>query len=528
MTAYRSPDASDVPSFEALSYVWGSPNDPVDITVVPSHEPRLKQTDYLVSVGQTLHEALLHLRQTDVPRVLWIDALCINQEDLTERSHQVKRMRHIYSYAYRVVAWLGPSTDDSQRTLGKLEYLWKQLEHSKPGYMTSAPGCQEKRWWSGQTILPFGPDVWDSIVALVHRPWFERVWIVQEIQLSSSRTVGQCGNDVILWYHLRRAILKVTSVAAPQLNKPELYYKKHHLNFLIFTMNTLRYDVLLRSTKECKCEDARDRVYSMLGLLPRALVDLIRPDYAATALRVFRDAFVATVEASHQFNLMGTLSDGPTPSQMPDIMPEELGTDRKGSNSGMMASSASAVYIVQVSDNQLDVIGVIHSVVDSVADDSSKDLSNNLEAARGLVSVRIKQVANPIMEDELDVFTQVVITGWLRDQSQIYKALPSMLEAADVLNQVQVGGVSYVNCHQRWMEDISRVLSRGKIFSTNTGHIGHRDMKVKKGDRIGVVLGLSDPVLLRPSASGTYQVIGRCHVHGLMDREAISGLLPKS
>ncbi|KAF8853256.1 HET-domain-containing protein, partial [Acephala macrosclerotiorum] len=93
--------------YEALSYAWGSPKDPADIIVGSPY------SHGTISVTQNLAEALRYLRYEDKIRTLWIDAICVNQLDMAERTSQVKRMADIYSAASRVVVWLGPESDDS-------------------------------------------------------------------------------------------------------------------------------------------------------------------------------------------------------------------------------------------------------------------------------------------------------------------------------------------------------------------------------------------------------------------------------
>ena len=93
------------PEFEALSYVWG--------------DGALKQTILIdgarYQVTDALYVALANLRNLDSQRVLWVDAICINQDDTAERNHQVQMMRRIYSAAVRVIAWLGPWSTASVR-----------------------------------------------------------------------------------------------------------------------------------------------------------------------------------------------------------------------------------------------------------------------------------------------------------------------------------------------------------------------------------------------------------------------------
>ncbi|UKZ48123.1 hypothetical protein TrVGV298_002359 [Trichoderma virens] len=95
--------------FDALSYVWGSPAATEEITC---NNRRRK-------VGRNLYDALERLRLPDEDRILWIDALCINQADNKEKTQQVRLMGEIYSRARRVLIWLG-NHEDVEAGVGKL------------------------------------------------------------------------------------------------------------------------------------------------------------------------------------------------------------------------------------------------------------------------------------------------------------------------------------------------------------------------------------------------------------------------
>lgn len=92
--------ATQIPEYEALSYVWGSTADPVIVTVV---ETKTQSQVGILHIGQNLASALKHLRFDAKPRTIWCDALCINQQDLTERSAEVLKMGDIYRNASRVI-----------------------------------------------------------------------------------------------------------------------------------------------------------------------------------------------------------------------------------------------------------------------------------------------------------------------------------------------------------------------------------------------------------------------------------------
>jgi len=134
--------------YEALSYVWGPESNQRPIS--------LDGDEFLVR--ENLHQALFHLRDEFVERVLWVDAICINQHNDNEKSHQVQSMAKIYAKASRVVVWLGAASDDSDLALESLRMA------AEEGKMTA------RRSWdptfNGKAIL-----------SLLERDWFQRIWV---------------------------------------------------------------------------------------------------------------------------------------------------------------------------------------------------------------------------------------------------------------------------------------------------------------------------------------------------------------
>ncbi|KAI8165321.1 hypothetical protein K4K50_010510 [Colletotrichum sp. SAR 10_71] len=94
-------------SYSALSYVWGSPSEPqqIEINGQPFH------------VTQNLHDALQQLRRDGVSSWLWIDAICIQQSDLEEKTHKVGMMRDIFSNAATVYIWLGLGIEETDQAM---------------------------------------------------------------------------------------------------------------------------------------------------------------------------------------------------------------------------------------------------------------------------------------------------------------------------------------------------------------------------------------------------------------------------
>jgi Heterokaryon incompatibility protein (HET) len=136
----RGSDSTNHP-YEALSYVWGSERTPESIVI----------DNQKLAVTKNLYMALSRLRDREIPRIIWADAVCINQADEKEKEHQIQFMSAIYAKASRVIVWLGEAKDNSDQAL---ELIRRTSENSeKPSNIEL------------------------SIQHLLKRPWFHRIWV---------------------------------------------------------------------------------------------------------------------------------------------------------------------------------------------------------------------------------------------------------------------------------------------------------------------------------------------------------------
>lgn len=147
-------DSEGICPYESLSYVWGSENKPQSISV-DGHD---------LPVGRNLHIALSHLRHGFLGRILWVDAICINQQDPNEKGRQVQSMPKIYAKASCVVVWLGDAASVDRQAL-------EEIRNAAAGQSTEFPIEETK-----QQMIP----------ALLRRPWFQRIW-VREQTLNDTR-----------------------------------------------------------------------------------------------------------------------------------------------------------------------------------------------------------------------------------------------------------------------------------------------------------------------------------------------------
>ncbi|KAL8649129.1 MAG: hypothetical protein Q9210_004589 [Variospora velana] len=156
-----------IPSYHALSYAWGSPTFDHDIKILSDN------SFHLLSVTQNLHTALRYLRWSSASRILWTDAVCINQTDTEERSQQVARMADIYRSADKVVIWLGPEENGSDLALSAMATLASefQVDWNRFPIPRAYSEDTDSSWLDLNNPKPFDHGSYSSIVFLLERPW---------------------------------------------------------------------------------------------------------------------------------------------------------------------------------------------------------------------------------------------------------------------------------------------------------------------------------------------------------------------
>jgi hypothetical protein len=172
--------------FEALSYVWGKTTNPSKIFVADlASTVDSNPLEQYLEITSNLYDALQELRDPTLPRIMWIDAVCINQDDLEERSSQVNFMAKIYSYANQVVIWLGP--EDGTKT----QELFTAIEDAAE-LARQITGAQQVQGTEHSGDYPRTDFLGTALESLLSRPWFSRVWVLQEAASARSLLV-KCG-----------------------------------------------------------------------------------------------------------------------------------------------------------------------------------------------------------------------------------------------------------------------------------------------------------------------------------------------
>ncbi|KAE9378215.1 HET-domain-containing protein [Stipitochalara longipes BDJ] len=246
-------DLDDNLEYSALSYVWGSS---LDRTTIECNE-------HEAEVTINLAEALRHLRYESESRYLWVDALCINQQDVEEKSHQVALMKDIYAYAKDVIVWLGP--DEEAIAAG----LFKEVEEVMALIENSIENNFEDLNKLQSLPLPTSASpIMDKLSLLFKREYFTRTWVIQEVGLTNM-PLAHWGKSVINFNKIglvAMACLKYFQPTLSSLGYLQEFERAANLyqTYLPRPEHQRLYDTIHRARLN-QVADSRDRVYAFIS-----------------------------------------------------------------------------------------------------------------------------------------------------------------------------------------------------------------------------------------------------------------------
>lgn len=298
--------------FETISYVWGPP----------------ELSDIILCGGQVRHitsnlgDALRSARLQDRTRLLWVDQICIDQNNLKEKGCQVSLMGRIYQESTLTLVCLG--NNDAQHAKLVRDVLDEADAYIQQTFReTSASGSKFPLLESNHPL--YSDTRWDSLAILFQQPWFKRGWVVQEAAL---------GNDVtLLWAGIEIEWLKLLEVhewilyKAPRLHlsSPELrlshlyttafeYHRADLANVLypykVKPPNEQGSDILtiLHVATKLKLSDPRDRIFAFLRLRTRPIskdfLATYQPNYEQSHLEVYRHFAMKYLQATSDLDIL--------------------------------------------------------------------------------------------------------------------------------------------------------------------------------------------------------------------------------
>ena len=345
----RELNLDDAPAFEALSYTWG---------VLPPSIP-LEVTGSQILVTSAVEEFLFHQRSFFHSKLFWIDSVCINQEDDIEKTEQLPLMTEIYRRAYQVIVWLGPSANAHNAHL-----IGSFLMALKAPHIL---GLSTK-----DTLDIFVRDQKEAFIALgelFSHPWFERIWVIQEVIVSNHVHVmykGICLSwDTIAALAVRlekdvHTTAKLVRHWSPTVANAKSFDPRIGFslptdiigNILTHLWNTAIIEecrnlfrighsslaILLLMTISFKSKDPRDKIFALFGISSDAKKATFKPSYEDGNGLVFLKAAIFILSTDSWFTILlragrgleETISREPSalrhalPSWVPDYSSENL------------------------------------------------------------------------------------------------------------------------------------------------------------------------------------------------------------
>ncbi|KAH6714047.1 heterokaryon incompatibility protein-domain-containing protein, partial [Leptodontidium sp. MPI-SDFR-AT-0119] len=293
---------NDSPAYKALSYAWGEP-DELGLKIWLNGK--------LKDVRRNLWNALRVLRlRVEGDRVIWIDALCINQEDVEERNYQVGLMSYVYSEVKLVIAWLGMPYELG---IGTKQELVEYVAAADLELLTSTLAfelldeivdCVEPHWFEyfrSDNRPSFcrdkfldNPDFhehWRELVILFSAPYWKRLWTFQEVLLSVRLEIW-LGKSHCAWESWKRIYTDLKSsfiMRSPPQSRPITITKSTSeiVTALFDNIAMEHFRGVLYFSQRSYCLEPRDKVYGLVGLLDRWVQNTITVDYSRSLFQLF-------------------------------------------------------------------------------------------------------------------------------------------------------------------------------------------------------------------------------------------------
>jgi hypothetical protein len=539
----------DYPSYLAISYTWGDP------TVVGHfgslhNRPALGYNEgvfniinTLVGPGNTLY--------------LWIDALCINQQDFQERANQVSMMREIYSKARQVVVYLGPPDDDTEAAMDLLQVGpdivgVKQWNDTSIDEMDELIEAGEAK---GMTVRN-----WLSLGRLLDMRWFKRCWVIQEFALGTS-PVFVWGSHAVDWFkfqatcfslvrckQLLRAILILKEMEQDLASLKEAtfthFFQLQMYRRMVQSKKPPRLQILLGYiNRNFMANDPRDRVFALLGIAGEFDIEDpgLQPDYTVSTEKLFTRTARHLLIRDDKLSLLESAGSGfpkelqlpswvPDWTSMPDLVPLSFLRDEKDVD----ASSGTKSVVQRGSqDAELMINGVIIDTISKISscnfNDATGDIVDILSWIQELVELGDSIPLAYDQETREDAFWKTLVAFANPSEHPRNNQAMCLLTFSSWLYTMENPADIEDSSWQR--EDIAYHLTvcrayivatrKRRFFITDAGHFGLAHRGTKVGDMVCVFLGGSLPYVIRerPESSTElkrYELVGQAYHYGIM------------
>lgn len=556
--------------YTAISYVWGNPD---------FIKPMICNGKQFFTTAN-LDIALRYLRHVDVAVMLWIDQICINQDDLEEKTEQVLLMSRIFAHAQKTLVWLGEESDDCRGALKTIHAVIDAFQYHDNEDWIPEPEDFERMF------LPApGSSKWSELGKFLARPWFQRVWIIQEI-VFSKKIRFLCGKTYISWDDMTIFVLcmiKHDLVQYLGLNGPPqetsasdsacgrlLDIFSTQTDFANFTSRVSLLTSLVYG-RGAQATDPRDKVFAVMGMT----LTIINPDYTKATFDVYTEA-AQSVQPTYMAEMLSCVDHDQPVTGRPSWVPD-WSTPRHTTALGYSSSSASVYQNrrfsklwprpIRQEGKSLIVIGTLFDSISdltAVASSKLKDFLIPTTATSRFITqsmtMATQQCTSYISSNTgglFSAFWQTLVAG--KDKSGKMKApndefapifsllfdcatgqSPSIPDQPpphpNPRNRLTLDKLNFRRPKRtyRQMElAFSAAVTARRFATTKKGYMGLTPRGAMLGDEIAVILGASVPFLVRrvvlphehnEARNDRYQLLGECYLHGIMSGEVMASM----
>ncbi|KAF2028583.1 hypothetical protein EK21DRAFT_113751 [Setomelanomma holmii] len=501
------------------------------------------QTLYVI---RDLESALRNISQMVKKLVIWADALCVNQTDLSERAAQVRLMGDIYRDANHILIWIGSMQEDGVLALDFIETLGNAYYDLES--VDAAVDFINNRDIP-QLLFDRG---WTAVAQMLKRPWWTRIWTLQEAGLA--REVSMDASTVPLKLEIKPDIKDVITAAITKTEAVELLK-------------------LLSLCRAFAAKDALDKIYACIDLAKP--IPVFKIDYVTPSNQVYLKFVVAYISYSKSLSILKeagrNVSAQDADNQLPSWVPNWTNTDYRSLLTGEgyhAAKDTEPRY--SVLGNRLAVKGLLFECIETVelpGDNALVNWSKSALSGQSAVydSMGIPQVQayfrafftgkHPETQGRLDpkdtsfYSPAISFCTFLSADEEISSLLPQEigvfatqsampLAQAILVFMLQQDDPDVPKAYWEWEAETKRNETRdmglvhfsfklgaarnSSFIMTSSGYMGLAPKWTQVGDQVCVLPGCCVPVVLRYT-EGCYSLVGECFVLGLMDGEMLSG-----
>jgi hypothetical protein len=525
---------AQAPEYEALSYTWGNASDLVQISI----------NSLQVAVTRNLQMALLQLRDATKPRTLWVDAICINQENEDEVGEQVSKMGSIYTSAAQVLVWLGAMGDDSHLAFSILGELHKKI-YNPPAFreIIRSPG-----------ILYY----LEALAKLFNRDYWSRVWVIQEVNFARKIRV-HCGHSEMDWNDMiavQDSLLVDFRTLLPELSTPtnsdlDIILKaiafRGPLSLLLdrraskssTSYNLDLFQVLMMHRLK-EATDPRDKVYALVGLTSSRDDPEFVIDYKITAREVFINTVDYMLQQYHHLDIICGKTRGTNllnlPSWVPDLSCDgshrPIPFEHAWRSPYHASSTMTATAKIYRTNGILTANGVCLGSVTSISKVSGMDhMGDYVQAVVAIYTWHILVKTHfGKYTTYIDWFVRLLLCDIVtkdelegRSESEFFQSVLSSLHPTlwpDVIVDPLFDSIPEPSKGTNrgslgWHQRIAEIIFKRRLFISGNGGLGLAQESILEDDLICILFGCSVPVILR-EVDGHYIYISDACIVGYM------------